>query len=364
MNDQVRGTANRGTGQAVGQGRVVSSNVSKENQWLVATVEIIGHASPRWRSSKDGNSADTNNAKLAEARAHSVQTSMKAHLKELLPGKDIQFDVNATIADPIETQADINVGTRSEGSTTTLQEAGARGRKANDQEMRRVNLSVHLSYAIDTEVEDEIVTPTVVSGNTKNWKLRVIGETGVTAGGKVSLGVVMIYNDRLKSDAKYFTEGGGGGLSVGVQIVRTSLQWTEFETPEAMSFSDFSGARFTTFASSVGLGLGYELSSFTFLSFINGQKTPPTFGSSGFVAGGIEASIGHSLIGSMYLLGSPRQTFVKNVTSKAYRQFRSKMAEKLTHVVLFRTESWDIDPAEDGRLGAFLAAVAQPFRGS
>ena len=85
MSDHDRGIKNRGVNQQSSKGRMVKSSVVSESTNIVAIINIIGHASARWKSSGSDDEADNKNQLLSELRTSSSEVIIKKHLEELLP---------------------------------------------------------------------------------------------------------------------------------------------------------------------------------------------------------------------------------------------------------------------------------------
>ncbi len=300
MNDRERGIANRGINRSSTQKKVKSRTVVSETNRLVAFINVVGHASPRWRSTSSPEKADKKNAALAARRADAVAKQTKMHLTELLPNKDLAFDVNMSVDEQVDVGPDLIVGSESRGSRQTLIEAGARGRTANDQSMRRVDVEVQLRHSTDTDVEDEVEGYQRVSGNSRNWSIQLVGEVGLSVGAKAGIGLISLRNKKMKRTAEYFTEAGGADVGVGLSIAKSSWSPTSFTTPAPMSFSDFSGARFVFEAKSISVGIGYEWSKFSFVSFMDSnKKVPKPIRTSAGTAGGLSVTQHRVVMGTM-----------------------------------------------------------------
>ena len=341
---------------------LVSSKSSTDARRVVATIDIVGHASPRWDGARDSADADRKNAELAEQRAQAVKAMTERHLRELLPSNRLAFNVDMNIVNPLAGENDVNMGTRSNGSRDTLREAGSRGRTANDPNMRRADIAVRLDFAVDTTVEETRHVIERMRGDSWAWKMRILGSGGVEAGVTVSGGGLVLHNKRLNRAAVYSFATIGLGPSVGISIVETDLQWSHFSTPKRMSFSDFDGATFLGISVSANVGIGGEFSGLKFTEFRRGHPVPGIINTSTWKAGGVQIGA-QGFTGTLQQLTQPDETYALPVPTVHRETFQSTAREDRTHRVLFATGSSAISREEDSKLGAFLATVAQPFRG-
>jgi hypothetical protein len=340
--------------------RVVGTKEVGERQRTVAVINVVGHASPRWRSATGVRDADQRNALLSKRRAESVRTEIEHQLRQLLPGRDLVFEYSYTLVDPTTGNADVVLGTRGRGSGDTLIEAGKRGRQANDPAMRRVDIDVHLHSAIETDVEETVEKVKRQSGATTEWSILIAGQAGVSVGPRAGGMVIQLRNEKTQVIGTFLAEFGGGEFGVGVQIAQASFSWSSFDTPEPMSFDDFDPSRFEiTLGPGISLGIGAQWAKLHF-TYFGSHKPVPDEGIQvgGVTAGGISASIGGTVFGSMYLQGSPQETIDVPVRSARQQVYSSTAEEVSTHRVLFDTDSAEITPHEAGSLAAYLNTVA------
>ena len=86
-------------------------------------------------------------------------------LTDLMPNRQLVFEYQfkraseAESNEPVQAldaRADVSIDVEARGSSETLAEAGKRGRKANDDPMRRVDVKVTLHAETETDVEEDI----------------------------------------------------------------------------------------------------------------------------------------------------------------------------------------------------------------
>lgn len=347
-----------------GSEHVVHAEEVAERQRTVAVINVIGHASPRWRSAKGAEAADQHNARLSQERAEAVRREVQHQLPLLLGNQHLVFEYNYTPVDPTAGNADVVLGSEARGSRETLIEAGERGRQANDPTMRRVEVTVHLHSAIETDVKEDVEATERRPGASTEWSILIAGQTGVAFGPKAGGMVINLRNEKTGVIGTYLAEYGGGELSLGFQIAQASFSWSSFSTPVPMSFDDFDPSRFEiTLGPGISLGVGAQWAKFHFTYFGSNKPVPDEgIQVGGFTAGGIGASLGGGVYGSMYQQGNPQESIDVPVRSEREQLYTSRSEEKSTHRVLFGTASATISSDEAKSLGAYLGTVATQWR--
>lgn len=347
-----------------GSEHVVHAEEAAERQRTVAVINVIGHASPRWRSAKGAEAADQQNARLSQERAEAVRREVEHQLRLLLGNRHLVFEYNYTPLDPTAGNADVVLGSEARGSRETLIEAGERGRKADDPAMRRVEVTVDLHSAIETEVKENVEATERRPGATTEWSILIAGQAGIAIGPKAGGMVIELRNEKTGVIGTYLAEYGGGEGGFGVQIAQASFSWSSFSTPVPMSFDDFDPSRFEiTLGPGISLGMGAQWAKFHF-TYFGSHKPVPDEGIQvgGFTAGGIGATLGGGVYGSMYLQGHPQESIDVPVRSERQQLYTSRSEEKSTHRVFFGTASAAISSGEAKSLAAYLGTVASQWR--
>lgn len=190
--------------------RVLKRTEAGERTRTVAKVEVIGHASPRWRSAGNAELADARNRALSESRAQQVGWEVELLLAELLPDRQLVFEhvyqTSAEAPDALDDPADVTLDATSRGSAETLPEAGARGRQADDDPMRRVEVRVTLRSATETLVDEDTEHTERKSGATKDWALSLQAEAGLEFGVKGGGVLVLLRNNLTDTVGTYAGE--------------------------------------------------------------------------------------------------------------------------------------------------------------
>ena len=349
--------------------RVLSrTNVAQRDRTIVK-IDVVGHASPRWRSARTAQRADDLNWNLAEDRARQVRTEAERLLKNLLPNRNLVFEYryspssDMTPSAPIralDEPVDIALDFRGRGSTETLAEAGKRGRKANDDPMRRVDVRVSIHSQGETDVEEKIERSERKHGATSDWSIYVTGEAGVEAVGKASAILIQLKNNKTGRIGTYAGWTSGVGASVGINIAKTSLpDFENFKTPEPMTFADFSGANFSIQSHGFAVGVfGAEYSKFRFEHFLGGKPVPSSrIQVGGLSFGGFEINIASGVYGAMFLTDNPSEYYTVVSTRSETKTYESLSKESNSHRVFFSTGSSKVTSIESDNLNAYIYAV-------
>ena len=347
-----------------GSEHVVHAEEVAERQRTIAVINVIGHASPRWRSAKGAEAADQQNARLSLERADTVRREVEHQLRLLLGNRHLVFEYNYTPVDPTAGNADVVLGSEARGSRETLIEAGERGRQANDPAMRRVEVTVDLHSAIETDVKEDVEATERRPGASTEWSILIAGQAGIAVGPKAGGMVIQLRTEKTGVVGTYLAEFGGGEFGLGVQIAQASFSWSSFSTPVPMSFDDFDPSRFEiTLGPGISLGIGAQWAKFHF-TYFGSHKPVPDEGIQvgGFTAGGISISLGGGIYGSMYLQGHPQESVDVPVRSERQQSYTSRSEEKSRYRVLFGTASAAISSDEAKSLAAYLGTVAAQWR--
>jgi hypothetical protein len=348
--------------------RVVKQANVAERGRTVVKIEVVGHASPRWRAAKTPQIADELNWRLAEKRALAVRVEVEKLLQALLPNRTLIFEyhfkpsTDKPLAEPVKAldePTDVSLDFQGRGSTETLGEAGKRGRKANDDPMRRVEVKVTLHSQAETDVEEDVERSERKPGATRAWSIYITGEAGLEAIGKAGAILIQLRNGKTGQLGTYAGWTSGLGASVGVNIAKTSPpDFESFTTPKPMTFADFSGSNFsiTSFGASIGV-FGAEWSKFRFDRFGGGQPTPGGIQVGGLSFGGVEVNIGSVVYGAMFLVDNPSEEYTEITRTKRTQTYESLASESTTHRVFFATEADQVTAWQSDMLNEYLLGI-------
>lgn len=349
--------------------RVVKRVNLGERSRTVVKIEVIGDASPRWRSAKTLQIADELNWRLSEKRAQAVCAETEKILKALIPIHMLLFECHykpySELSKPVralDEPADVSADFQGRGSTETLVEAGRRGRRANDPFMRRVEVGVTLYKQTDAFTGEDLDLRERKSGATRDWGLWIADKIGLQAGASSYEITLELRNEKTGQAGMYmgWVSGGGPGANIpGANIIaKTSLpKFKKFRTPRPMTFADFNGSRIAVGTIGASLGVGLQLSGFRFVSFVGGQATPGWIRLGGLSFGGI--GLGANLgLGVVFLTNHPPEEYTE--ITRVGRELpprESFASETTTHRVFFATGSDEVTALESNLLKEYLIDI-------
>lgn len=300
--------------------RVLNTSTEEQIQTLVL-IKIVGHASPRWQSAKSKREADRRNMILSRKRANAVRAKVEELIRAELPGGELIFKYEFTPAKPREEVGSAIVSTEGRGSRETLRET--RSRSANDLELRRVNLSIDMSFFTDTSLISKIEDTKLEPAATRKWgiSLGLAAKTQFIAGGGVYF--VKLYNRKSRQEV----QGTIIFASLGLAAKKASIKdfevgasiswgdWVYFKTDKAVNFSDFDYARASLVSSGFDLALiGGEVK---YLNLADVAGTNVDFiNVSGWNSGGIGLNPVSVEAGTLYVDAPPGSAWI---ASKSYR---------------------------------------------
>lgn len=318
-------------------------------------VQIIAHASPRWRGAQNAPDADRRNLELSQRRAEAVRWEVENLLAQHL-GTGASVDVDVTVVDEDDT---VGVKTEARGSRDTLPEA--RGDRFDDaQQRRRVDVIVDSSQRVSGVAEAGRPLLTLPTAS-KFWHVSVDLEAGGAVGAAGSLLTLTLTNDRTGQtmEGRVWALGGGPKASIGASASIWSDP-TGFSTDAPLNFSDFDGTwvRYTTLGINL-LFIGYEKSYISFVGLGSGAQSIDVGGWNTGTAG-----IGGSVVaGKLSLVGPYPPTRIPIEDSdKVSVPYERTESGKDVHRVLFATESATLSDLEVDVLDSFIASVVASKR--
>jgi hypothetical protein len=223
-------------------------------------VNIVGHASPRWRR-PGASTADQRNLELSRQRALAVEDAIRAAFRlRVVP---VEFDFVSRIDDGGD---DLAVDWR--GSDETLAEAGG-DRDADLEELRRVDVGIEVLQTahLTTGVCEERELPV----STDRWSVYVDSVVSAALGGAGSWGYGRLKNRLTGQVVKgsWVGGGGGGGLDLPIPAASVDSGWKDFTTESNLTFESFDGTPVRYSELSIGLGIGYGSAYFSFSWFMD-----------------------------------------------------------------------------------------------
>lgn len=115
------------------------------SEHLLVDCQIIGHASPRWKTAKTEQQRIENNQVLALKRANAVQQYFETQLRKNLSKFSLKFRYNQTFAnDDAVPSGTVVIGTQSRGQQDSIVATGG-NKKSVDPNYQRVDLSIRIA---------------------------------------------------------------------------------------------------------------------------------------------------------------------------------------------------------------------------
>jgi hypothetical protein len=304
-----------------------------------------------------------------------VRAAVERDVRDALSGHDVEFRYDYSVRDPNREPGGVVIGAESRGSRDTLREAGARGRAANDEAMRRVDVTVDLSSFTDTTVFTDLEDKHRVSAATRDWSIQIGMGATLQVGAGVSYFKFKLTNGLTKKSMDghgYVSKGGlaitsnkaaATALATGV-----SVSWGDpepFRTREPANFSDFDYRSVYIRSHSLSLAIiGYEIAKLTIFRLPGGDVWGIDIG--GWTSGkaGIDlASLGYGL---MWLEGDPRpyNSYLKKSERSETSEYQSSASESHRHAVRFETGKATIDAAQAAALKEYVGKSVANYESS
>ncbi len=221
-------------------------------------VNIVGHASPRWRR-PGASTAEKRNLELSKQRAEDVERAARAAFR--LRDDPVEFDFVSRVDDA----DDLSIDWR--GSEETIDEAGG-DLDADDEILRRVDVSVEVLQ--EAHLTTGMSTSRTLPTATTRWSVYIDAVLAGALGPGASFGQGRLKN-RLTDQVvkgKWVGGGGGGGIDLPIPAVSIDSGWKDFTTESNLIFDSFEGTPARYSEVSIGLGIGYGAAYFGFPWFM------------------------------------------------------------------------------------------------
>lgn len=327
---------------------------------------IVGHASPRWEHTRGQSRADLN-LQLSRERAENVETYFREiFLRQMgSSAADVSFAIQST-AQNHDNPSELRIPSTGVGDQQTLEEAGG-DTNANEQQMRRVDLSIVITHQIEGEAgyTEQVVIPEECQPHATNqWSIKMAigggaGHAGV--GGAFAMGKLKNRRTGQIAEGSFI----GGGIGVGLQTPGVDPgwgDWTDFTTEDICTFDDFDFtlARLTSAGAGIAL-IGYSA---TWISFpLRGANSIYV---GGFNMGALGADAG-SNVGEWNIHGRPPGPVCtpERVEGRdASSPYQFDIFDNLSHSVFYETGESEMDDDELRRLEAFVTQIVGQYASS
>lgn len=341
-----------------------SSSTAVQCKERTASAVIIGHASPRWESTR-GRDRAMLNQELSALRAEQVRRELVRMFREAeaAKGNPNSTQLACTVQCAVEPLAPV---VSANGHRTT--EAETLDPQANGAELRRVEVVVTLvrkarGTATTSKTGWETTPKQCKPNRTRDWAVKVKASTGimvgVLGGGMAHL---RIQNRLTMQEADFLLPMAGGGLGIGTSGGADAgwSDWSEFETLIPVTFDDFH----KTFAEIAGASVSV-IGSAAVKSLRIPRLGVQGVNISGIGVGGIGIEASHQaglLLASGDLPDAECVGPTRNkVTTTTTDDYEYDMPTSHHHVVRFSTQSHDLTEAEETRLREFTDALVETY---
>jgi len=320
--------------------------------------EIQGHASPRWEHTKRANREELN-LQLSRDRADAVEYLFREMFQRAMNGS---MNVEFVITSSSENHRDpstVSIPSEGIGDRQTIIEA-AGNTDANDQAMRRVDISIVITQQVDGEAgysEAVIIPEECEPYATNQWSIKMSISGG---GGHAGLGGAVAFGELKNRRTGQIAQGNfiGGGIGVGGQTPGVDPgwgEWTDFISEDISTFTDYDGtlARLTSAGAGIGL-IGYSA---TWISFPMRGANSIYVGD--FNMGAMSADAG-SNVGVWNIIGippGPRCHPEETIERHGSSAYQFDIQDDLRHTVYFETGEAEIQDNQFQLLNEFVQYI-------
>jgi hypothetical protein len=218
-------------------------------------VDVVGHASARWRGAKSRAEAERLNQALSEQRAQSVRAFVEQVIRRELPG----VTLTPATSGPGQRPTGFQIGSKGVGSRQSPEPQGP-----DDNEAINRSVVLTLQRAITSTNTVVKSRPGRILARSKTWTLKVIFLDTIALGPGKGFIRVKIRNNHTGKEATYSTDLGGGGLDVDLVKKKLKLDPRDtvvggevaFSTDEALGFGDFHNQLIRVGKLEVSAGIG------------------------------------------------------------------------------------------------------------
>lgn len=331
---------------------------------LLVDCQIVGHASPRWKSAPSEGERVHRNEVLSVQRANAVQKYFETAFKSKLKGYTMEFRYASILDDDSVPSGTILVGATGRGQGESI--VSAHGDKsADDQQYRRVDLSVRVARKNTEVIPTRVKNKWGHSTKTKSWWVSVGFSTGIYVAAGASYLIVRLRNMYYQTaDGSCFVVGAGAGLTFKpLDVIRLTASVsfsdeTSLYTDEPVGFEDFHGVHIRYTSATVALFGGYNWSYITFWGMGAGAASRPVGGWSLGGDLGLSANLND---GILLLHRVPSDYIIEEYDATEWQNNTSEWTTQHSLPIYFGDAKADIGP-EKVKLDRFAAEVANDIQ--
>lgn len=307
-------------------------------------VQVVGHASARWRSARTAEQAAGRNQELSERRAAAVKEVILQELAGRLP---VPVDVDVCVVDDEDVEGAAVAG-HGEGSREAVKRTEG-DRRSNEQRDRRVDVEAEL---VTTERGRERVLVRR-SARTRDWRFTVtrFKDFGVGyARVELELEITNMLTGRRATGRARLEGLGKGGLAPDKGGIGPAN--IELSADRPVGFADFDGSLIRVYLANVKLGVGWKG---VFVVFGGIRKNPVLVESDWGL--GLKPG-GYGVVGDLRLDSVPDDF---TVTEEDGTPFKRRHGRGKSLRITFATGSDTVSAADADRVRAFADEWARRF---
>jgi hypothetical protein len=234
-----RSIGNRAAGQLLARKAKPGFGNTAETRSL--KVEIVGHASPRWKGATSADEADRLNDDLSRRRSEVVSAALEKQIKAKM-GDDVLIDYGPVPG--TQNREGIPVDRSHKGSQEAREKSGA-DRARDDEYFRRVDVNVDFK-GTKWITEERTVPGKTHFGWSRDWKVTIkqVGVHGIVIPGPAWGGIeIVIKNPKTNKERTYtaILKGGGDPMFGDTPDKDVGRKEVTFHTEHEVGFDDFEG---------------------------------------------------------------------------------------------------------------------------
>jgi hypothetical protein len=323
---------------------------------LTVRCDIVGHASPRWKSAHSERQRVEKNEDLSRFRADAFMRDFRSALTKELGKYRLKFIENVSLEGSEQPDDTVLIGSRAMGQRESLVSAG--GNKSNDDpKYRRVDITVSIARSTQDEMPTKVVDRYERSTKSQFWYTSVGVSGSVTAVAGFEFFRLKLRNNK-GDEARGSVVAVSGG--VGAKYSVSPYSWSNevsFMTNREVGFSDFHGTRVRYTTAGLAIGVGYSKA---YLTFWGMGSDAASLHVGGFTTG---LQIGMDLAEGLLVLDLvPSDVAIERYDRTEWQSVRSDWMTKQKLSVYFGNAQSTLDSNQLGQIKTFAASVARDVR--
>jgi len=323
---------------------------------LTVQCNIIGHASPRWKTAASEGQRIQNNEVLSRRRADSFMNDFKSALAKELGKYQLRFLENVSYAENLQPDHTAVIGAQGRGQRDTSVLAGG-NRANNDAIYRRADVTVRVARSTQELLPTKVQRRWNRSTKSKFWYASVGVSGSVTAVAGFEFFRLKLRNYKGDEAAGSVVAFAGG---VGAKYSFSPYSWTEeasFSTAKEVGFNDFHGTRVRYTSAGLVVGVGYTRAYLTFYGMGPDAASLHVGGWSTGAQISLDTSEGLLLLDTV-----PSDYTIDHYDDTEWNEVRSDWITEQKLSVFFETGQSTLLPTQAAEIRAFATKVATDIR--